>query len=57
MKLRALVIDDEELARKNLTMLLDEYCEGIDVIGQAGNIREGERKNCRVETSGNISGY
>ncbi|MBK7130266.1 MAG: response regulator transcription factor [Crocinitomicaceae bacterium] len=40
MKLRALVIDDEDLARKNLTMLLEEYCEDIEVIGEAGNIND-----------------
>lgn len=44
MKLRALVIDDEDLARKNLTMLLEEYCEGIDVIGEAANIRDAKIK-------------
>lgn len=40
MKLRALVIDDEDLARKNLTMLLEEYCEDIEVVGEAGNIQD-----------------
>jgi two-component system LytT family response regulator len=35
MKLRALVVDDEEIARKNLTMMLEEYCPQIEVIGQA----------------------
>lgn len=35
MKLRALVVDDEEFARKNLTMLLEEYCPEIEVIGEA----------------------
>ncbi len=35
MKLRALVVDDEEFARKNLTMMLEEYCPEIEVIGQA----------------------
>lgn len=34
-KLRALVVDDEEFARKNLTMMLEEYCPQIEVIGQA----------------------
>lgn len=37
MILRALVIDDEELARKNLIMMLDTYCPEIDVIGEAEN--------------------
>lgn len=35
MKLRALVVDDEEFARKNLTMMLEEHCPEIEVIGQA----------------------
>lgn len=35
MKLRALVIDDEEFARKNLIMLLEEYCPDVEVIGEA----------------------
>jgi two-component system LytT family response regulator len=35
MKLRALVVDDEEFARKNLIMLLEEFCPDIEVIGEA----------------------
>lgn len=35
MKLRAIVVDDEEFARKNLTMLIGEYCPEIEVIGEA----------------------
>ena len=35
MKLKALIVDDEEFARKNLTMLLDENCPEIEVIGEA----------------------
>lgn len=37
MKLRALIVDDEEFARKNLTMMLEEYCPEIEVIGDASN--------------------
>lgn len=44
MKLRAIVIDDEDLARKNLTMLLEEYCEDIEVIDDAGNIADAKEK-------------
>jgi len=44
MKLRALVIDDEDLARKNLTMLLEEYCEDIEVIDDAANILDAKTK-------------
>lgn len=35
MNLRALIIDDEEFARKNLHILLEEYCPDIEVIGEA----------------------
>lgn len=35
MKLRAIVVDDEEFARKNLVMLLEEFCPEIEVIGEA----------------------
>ena len=35
MKLRAIVVDDEEFARKNLRMLLEDYCPEIEVIGEA----------------------
>ena len=34
-KIRTLVVDDELLARENLKLLLSEYCEGVDVIGEA----------------------
>lgn len=35
MKMRALIIDDEEFARKNLQMMLEEFCPEIEVIGEA----------------------
>jgi two-component system LytT family response regulator len=40
--IRAIVIDDELLARENLKLLIEEFCEGVDVVGLAGNIREGK---------------
>lgn len=40
MTLRAIIVDDEELARKNLIMMLETYCPEIDVIGEAGNKNE-----------------
>ena len=42
-KIRTLIVDDEELARKNLEFLLNDYCEGIQVIGEAGNVREAKK--------------
>lgn len=44
MKLKTIIVDDEELARKNLSMLLNEYCEDIDIIGDAGNILDAKEK-------------
>lgn len=35
MKLRAVIVDDEEFARKNLSLLLDEFCPEIEVVGEA----------------------
>lgn len=43
MKLRAIVVDDEDLARKNLTMLLQEYCEDVEVVADAGNIVDAKK--------------
>ncbi|MBD3636260.1 MAG: response regulator [Crocinitomicaceae bacterium] len=43
MKLKAIIVDDEELARKNLGMLLEEYCPEIEVIGDAGNITDAKQ--------------
>lgn len=34
--LSALIVDDEEFARENLKMLLEEYCPEVKVIGAAG---------------------
>jgi two-component system LytT family response regulator len=42
-KIRTLIVDDEELARKNLEFLLNDYCEGIQVIGEVGNVREAKK--------------
>ncbi|MCB9188999.1 MAG: response regulator [Flavobacteriales bacterium] len=39
--IRAIVIDDELLARENLKLLIEEFCEGVQVVGLAGNIKHG----------------
>ena len=44
MKLKTIIVDDEELARKNLSMLLTEYCDDIDIIARAGNILDAKQK-------------
>ncbi|PHR48707.1 MAG: DNA-binding response regulator [Fluviicola sp.] len=40
MNLRAVIVDDEDLARKNLIMMLETYCPEIDVIGEASDKEE-----------------
>lgn len=40
MNLRAVIVDDEDLARKNLAMMLEDYCPEIDVIGEASDKEE-----------------
>ena len=42
MTLRAIVVDDEPLAREELTFLLGQ-CEGVEVVGQARFASEAER--------------
>lgn len=39
--MRAVIIDDEEDARKNLELILSEFSENVDVIGEAGSAMEG----------------
>jgi len=38
--LSAIIIDDEDLARKNLAMMLNENCPEVDIIGEASNITD-----------------
>lgn len=44
MRPTALIIDDEEPARENLSMLIQEYCPEIEVIGTASNITDAKQK-------------
>ena len=43
MVLRALIIDDEDLARKNLSMLLHDNCPKVEVVGEAGNVIDAKK--------------
>ena len=43
MKLKAIIVDDEDLARKNLGMLLKEYCPNVELVGDAGNITDAKK--------------
>lgn len=38
MNLKAIVVDDEVLARENLKMLLSDFCKGIEVVGEADGV-------------------
>ncbi len=40
MKLRALIVDDEEFARKNMSMMLKDFCPEIEVIGEASGKKD-----------------
>jgi len=42
--LNAIIVDDEELARKNLQLLIEEYCPEINIIDLAKNITEAQEK-------------
>jgi two-component system LytT family response regulator len=39
--IRANIIDDEQDSRNTVANMLQNYCEGIEVIGQAANVAEG----------------
>ena len=40
MKLRAVIVDDEDLARENLKMLLEEFCPEVEVVGDSGVVKQ-----------------
>lgn len=40
MAISALIVDDEELARENLAMLLAEHCPTVNVIGSANSVED-----------------
>ncbi|MDP4828121.1 MAG: LytTR family DNA-binding domain-containing protein [Flavobacteriales bacterium] len=39
-KIHALIVDDEELARENLAMLIADFCPDVAVIGTAANAKQ-----------------
>ncbi len=39
--MRAVLVDDERLARENLELLLEEFCPEVQVVGKAGGVEEG----------------
>jgi two-component system LytT family response regulator len=41
--IHALIVDDEEFARENLRMMLEDFCPGVVVDGMASNAREARK--------------
>ncbi len=44
MGIRALIVDDEELARENLKMMIESFCPSIEVVGSAQNKADAKEK-------------
>src|SRR4051812_2909429 len=38
--LRAIIVDDEELSRKNLATLIADFCEGVEVLLMVSSVDE-----------------
>jgi two-component system, LytTR family, response regulator len=36
-KIKAIIVDDEEFARENLRMMVEEYCENVELVGAASS--------------------
>jgi two-component system LytT family response regulator len=56
-KLSAIIVDDEDLARENLRMLLEEHCPEIDVVGLAGGVRQARELIHEKKTQSCFPGY
>lgn len=39
--LKAIILDDEEKARENLKILIEEFCKNVDVMAMASNVEDG----------------
>lgn len=44
MEIRALIVDDENAARENLKMMIEEYCPSINVLGTAQSAKDAREK-------------
>ncbi len=40
--LKAVIVEDEVISRETLRGYLEKYCEGVEVIGEAGSVKEGK---------------
>lgn len=43
MTINTIIIDDEENARSNLKLILDDFCPTINVLGEAGSAEEARK--------------
>ena len=48
-KLKAVIVDDEKLSRENLKSLIGEYCQNIEVIGEANSVKTANSKILELE--------
>ena len=39
-KIRAIIVDDELLARENLALLLNEFCPEVEIVGKGENVEQ-----------------
>lgn len=42
-KLKAVIVDDEEPARENLAMMLEEFCPDVQVVGKAERVEQAKK--------------
>jgi len=42
-KLNAIIVDDEEFARENLKMIIDDFCEEVTVVGTAASAKDARK--------------
>lgn len=42
-EIKALIVDDEELARKNLSILIEQHCPSVTVAGEAASAADARK--------------
>lgn len=48
-ELKTIIVEDEETSRETLRNYLNKYCEGIEIIAECTNIKEGEKAIVELE--------
>ena len=51
-KLKAIIVDDEEFARENLRMMVEDFCEDVQIVGVASSAAQARQqsRDSSVET-------